>query len=109
MRYLPGRPSYWADISWEKSMAQPVINKFYAAIRELTTREITALAHGLYCSRAAIWRWQHGQTAPDYERMAQVIAWVEAGKPMIKTQHERYTMRSKPPIPKPRKPRVVRG
>jgi len=105
--YLPGRPSYRADIDLKSDLDLPLLDKFYAAVKTLTSREVGALAHSLYCSRACIWQWQHGQTAPRYGTMAKVIAWVESGKPVIKTQHERGTMFTKRPVVKVRKCRVL--
>ena len=105
--YLPGRPSYRADIDLKADSELPLLDKFYGAVQTLTPREVGALAHGLYCSRACVWRWQHGQTAPTYGTMVQVIAWVERGKPVIKTQHKRWTMFTKRPVVKPRKHKVV--
>jgi hypothetical protein len=91
-RYKPGRPSYWADLSENRDPAQPVYDKFYAAVKTLTPREARALAHTLGYQHVSIWRWMKTKTAPDYGIMAKVIAWVENGKPVIKRQRMRAAM-----------------
>lgn len=89
-RYLPGRPAYYADITFGRDPDQPLFDKFYTVTRSLSYREMIGLARTLGVRPVTIWRWKTGQTAPRYGVMSKVIEWGEQGKPLVKRQRDRY-------------------
>jgi len=77
-----GRPRYVADLDFSHDSEFKLWDKFYAACEDLRYREIMGLSRALGCNERTIESWKYRERAPRYGTMAQVIAWVEAGKPM---------------------------
>jgi len=91
-QYLPGRPAYYADIDLSRDPDLELFDAFYSVMRNLSYREMSALARTFVVSYVTIWRWKLGRTAPRDGTIKLVIHWANQGKPLIKKQCLRFTM-----------------
>ena len=77
-----GRPRYVADLNLAQDLALPYYEEFYAACRDLSYRDIIALARRLGCTPRSLYRWKHLEKCPRFDTMLKVIEWTAAGKPI---------------------------
>jgi hypothetical protein len=91
-QYLPGRPSYYADIDLSRDLEQGQVDAFYSVMSSLTYREMMALSRTLGCNYVTVWRWKQIRTVPRDGIVKLIIRWGSQGKPLIKKQRERFSM-----------------
>lgn len=76
-----GRPRFVAQTS-SKDLVLPYYDSFYNACETLKYREIMALSRALGVHSRTVEAWKYKEKRPGFKRMLEVLAWIEAGKPM---------------------------
>lgn len=77
-----GRPHYVADMDFSTDRDLEFWDKFYSVCADFKYRDIMAVSRAFNITPNTVERWKYKLTFPRKGRAEQVIAWVEAGKPM---------------------------
>lgn len=89
MKYLSGRPAYYAELPFTK--VDPTLELLYSfndVASKLRYREVMGLARSFNCSYEAVLRWKYGLSKPGFETMMKVVEWGKQGKPLVLRKRE---------------------
>lgn len=76
-----GRPRYVAQLEMKDPVA-PYYDSFYNACETLRYRDIMALSRALHVHSRTVEAWKYREKRPGFRKLMEVLAWIEAGKPM---------------------------
>jgi hypothetical protein len=77
-----GRPRVMADIDFDNPLKRQFVDDFQSACSTFQYRELMALSRSLGVTRLTVERWKYKIYFPRWDMAADVLDWVQRGKPI---------------------------